>query len=100
VVSYKDINFTLINKHTNTMTKFQKVIGQIGYTLIGLFGLCVVLTILVSDYRGEEEYRQYVTIQQFLLNWYTLTMCIVGMLFVTFTWFKFDTKKKNRPTTF
>lgn len=83
------------------MSKFQKVIGQIGFTLIGLFGLCVVLTILCSDYRGEVEYNQYRTIQQFLLNWYTVTMCLIGMLFVSFTWFKFEPKrKKNRPTTF
>jgi cbb3-type cytochrome oxidase subunit 3 len=82
------------------MSKFQKVIGQIGFTLIGLFGLCVVLTILSSDYRGEQEYNQYVTIQKFLLNWYSVTMCLIGMLFVSFTWFKFEPKKKNRPTTF
>ncbi len=83
------------------MSKFQKVIGQIGFTLIGLFGLCVVLTILSSDYRGEVEYNQYRTIQQFLLNWYTVTMCLIGMLFVSFTWFEFEPKRrKNRPTTF
>ena len=82
------------------MTKFQKVIGQIGFTLIGLFGLCVVLTILSSDYRGEEEYNRYVVIQEFLLNWYSVTMCLVGMLLVSFTWFEFKPKRKNRPTTF
>ena len=82
------------------MSKFQKVIGQIGFTLIGLFGLCVIITLLCSDYRGEQEYNQYVTIQKFLLNWYSVTMCLIGMLFVSFTWFKFDTKKKNRPSTF
>jgi cbb3-type cytochrome oxidase subunit 3 len=82
------------------MSKFQKVIGQIGFTLIGLFGLCVVITLLCSDYRGEQEYNQYVTIQKFLLNWYSVTMCLIGMLFVSFTWFKFDTKKKNSPSTF
>ncbi len=82
------------------MSKFQKVIGQIGFTLIGLFGLCVVLTILSSDYRGEEEYNRYVVIQEFLLNWYTVTMCLIGMLFVSFTWFEFKPKRKNRPTTF
>ena len=82
------------------MSKFQKVIGQIGFTLIGLFGLCVVLTIIYSDYRGEEEYNRYVVIQEFLLNWYSVTMCLIGMLFVSFTWFKFEPKRKNRPTTF
>jgi cbb3-type cytochrome oxidase subunit 3 len=81
------------------MKKFQEKVQSVGVILMLVFPLCVLLTMLCSDYRGEEEYNQYVTIQQFLVNWYTFITLPIGMLFYSIGWFNFP-QKKNRPTTF
>lgn len=98
VVSYKHITFTS-QSNTHNMTKFQSKVQSVGIILMSVFPICVILTMLVSDYRTEEEFNQYQVISQFLVNWYTFTMLLVGMLFYSIGWFKFPPNKK-RPTTF
>jgi len=81
------------------MTKFQEKVQSIGVILMMVFPICVILTILCSDYRTEEEYHQYVSISKFLISWYTFITLPIGMLFYSVGWFKFP-QKRNRPTTF
>ena len=81
------------------MTKFQSKVQSVGVILMLVFPLCVVLTMLCSDYRTEEGYNQYVVISKFFINWYTFITLPIGMLFYSIGWFNFP-KKKNRPTTF
>lgn len=81
------------------MTKFQSRVQSVGIILMSVFPICVILTMLMSDYRTEEEFYQYQVISQFLVNWYTFTMLLIGMLFYSIGWFEFPPNKK-RPTTF
>jgi|LauGreDrversion4_2_1035121.scaffolds.fasta_scaffold82975_5 hypothetical protein len=81
------------------MKKFQEKIQKIGVVLMLVFPICLVLTLLCSDYRGETEYNQYVVISKFLVNWYTFTTTLIGMLLYTLGWVKVPQKRK-RPQTF
>ena len=81
------------------MRKFQEKVQSVGVILMLVFPLCVVLTMLCSDWRTETEFNQYVVISKFLVNWYTFITLPIGMLFYSIGWFNFPQKKK-RPTTF
>jgi hypothetical protein len=77
------------------MIKFQEKIKSIGVMLMLVFPICFVLTLLCSDYRGEDEYNQYVVISKFFINWYTFVTLPIGMLFYSIGWFDFSPKKNK-----
>ena len=81
------------------MKKFQERVSKIGFWLMLVFPVCLVLIILCSDYQTENEYHQYVEVRDFFVNWYTLTISLVGALMFSIGWFELP-QKKNRPTTF
>lgn len=85
-----------MKQNTNTI---MKKVQSIGVILMLVFPVCLVLTMLCSDYRTENEYNQYLVISNFLINWYTFTTSLVGMLLYSIGWFELP-QKKNRPTTF
>jgi len=67
------------------MKKLQEKIKSIGVMLMLVFPMCLILTLLCSDWRTEEEYNQYVVIGKYLVNWYTFITLPIGMLLVTLT---------------
>lgn len=67
------------------MKKLQEKIKSIGVMLMLVFPMCLILTLLCSDYRSESEYNQYVVIGKYLVNWYTFITLPIGMLLVTLT---------------
>lgn len=67
------------------MKKLQEKIKSIGVMLMLVFPMCLILTLLCSDYRSESEYNQYVVISKYLVNWYTFITLPIGMLLVTLT---------------
>ena len=81
------------------MKKLQQKIQKIGVVLMLVFPICLVLTLLCSDWRTENEYNQYVVISKFLVNWYTFTTTLIGMLLYSLGWVKVPQKRK-RPQTF
>ena len=67
------------------MKKLQEKIKSIGVMLMLVFPMCLILTLLCSDYRSESEYNQNVVFCKYLVNWYTFITLPIGMLLVTLT---------------
>ena len=93
------IKFNESMKKHHTKTKFQDKVQSVGVLLMLIFPTCLILSILCSDYRTEEEYNQYVVISKFLVNWYTFVSLLIGMLLYTIGWFEFP-QKKNKMRSF
>jgi len=65
------------------MTKFQKVVSKISFSLMMVLPICFLVAVLCSDYRTEDEYYQSQSIIKYCLNWYTLGVSLFGGLVFT-----------------
>lgn len=75
------------------MTKFKQKLSSFGVLLMLVFPICVIVGVLCSDYRTEEEYYQSIRIGEFLVNWYTFGSFLVGVLCVLIGEDKFSLKR-------
>lgn len=78
-MEYENISRIFVLQNNPTMTKFQKVLSDVGFYLMLVLPIGVLVSILCSDYRTEEEYNQYQTIVGYCVNWYTFGMFLLGV---------------------